>query len=196
MRIRTTPISPFGRKCLVLAHEAGLRLEVVETTLGEPALTRDNPLGKVPVLLTDEGEAIFDSPVICAYLDALHDGPKLVPPSGMPRFRALRREALADGIADAVVLVRLETAVRPETLRWHEAVERQLGKVRAGLDALEAEAGGWGDVVDVGHIATACMLAYVDFRLPDLGWRATRPRLAAWSAAFAERPSMVATRAR
>jgi glutathione S-transferase len=200
MKLRLTPTSPYARKCLVLAHEAGIadRIERVAATIGmgtrDDALTADNPLGKVPVLVTDDGEVVYDSPVICEYLDSLNDGRKLIPAAGMERFRALRREALADGIADAAVLARMEIAVRPEALRWPEAAARQRGKVMAGLDALEAEVETFAAAPDVGQIAAACAIAYLDLRFPDEDWRTARPKLAAWYAAFERRPSMVATR--
>src|SRR5215813_1681367 len=101
MKLRYSPASPYVRKCLALAHEAGLagRIERVPTVTADPAsgLAKDNPLGKVPALVLEDGQAIFDSPVICEYLDSLHDGPKLFPPAGAARWTALRHQALADG---------------------------------------------------------------------------------------------------
>src|SRR5262245_57489544 len=116
MKLRFSPASPYVRKCLVLAHEVGIagRLEIVPTVTADPAsgLAKDNPLGKIPALILDNGETLFDSPVICEYLDSLHDGAKLVPSSGTARWTALRRQALADGLLDAALLRRYES-LRP-----------------------------------------------------------------------------------
>jgi glutathione S-transferase len=196
MKLHHNDMSPFVRKVMVLASEAGLaaRIEPVKRmmTPGSPdaALCADNPLGKIPCLVTDDGMALYDSRVICAYLDSLHDGPKMVPQDGAARWTALRREALGDGILDAAINARYETFLRPQELRWAEWILNQKQKVARGLDALEDEdlAG-----VDIGTITVGCALGYLDFRYADEDWRSSRPRLAAWYATFADRPSMAAT---
>ena len=199
MKLHHHVTSPYVRKVMAVAIETGLeaRLEPV-TAMMTPVkpdadLARDNPLGKVPCLVTDEGVALFDSRVICEYLDSLHDGPKMFPPAGPARWSALRRQAQGDGIMDAAVLTRYETFLRPEERRWPEWIEGQKLKFRRALDSLEAEADAFGEAVDIGTITIGCALGYLDFRYQDENWRAARPRLAAWFERLSKRPSMVRT---
>lgn len=197
MKLRFSPASPFVRKVSVTLIETGLedRVERIPTNVWDPAtdITEANPLGKIPTLITDDGEALYDSPVICEYLDGLHDGPKLFPADGPARWRALRLQALGDGMADAGVLTRLEGR-RPEEFQYDKWVERQTAAIFRAMDTLEADADGLaGDEPTIGHIAVGCALGWVDFRLPDLDWRPDRPALAEWFEAFSERPSMVRT---
>ena len=131
--------------------------------------------------------------MICEYLDSLHDGPKMFPPAGPARWRALRRQAEGDGIMDAGVLARYETFLRPEERRWPEWTHGQKLKFRRALDALEVEAEDFGDTVDIGTVTIGCALGYLDFRYGDEDWRATRPMLAGWLERFSERPSMART---
>jgi glutathione S-transferase len=199
VKISFSGASPFVRKCMAVAHEAGLagRVEKVDTKVGpvsiNEAYQHEAPLAKVPALTTDDGVVLYDSRVICEYLDSLHQGPKLFPASGAARWTALRRLALGDGICDAAVLNRYEIALRPEERRWPEWTQGQMRKVRGALDALEAEAGSFGNGVDIGLIAIGCALGYLDFRYPDERWREKRPKLAAWFETFSKRPSMAAT---
>jgi glutathione S-transferase len=199
MKIYHAPASPFVRKCLVAADELGLRdrIEIVAANTSpvsrDPGVAAQNPLGKIPTLVTDDGTTLYDSRVICEYLNGLGNG-GLIPRSGEVRFRVLTEQALADGIMDAAVLARYETFLRPEALRWSEWTEGQLTKVNAGLDALEARAASFDDRVDVGTIAFGCALGYLDFRFASLAWRDSRPNAAAWYEWFAGRESMVATR--
>lgn len=196
MKLLYSPFSPFARKVRIVAHETGLqdRVEVVPTSTEDPAsgLSARNPLNKIPVLETEFGP-LYDSPVICEYLDTLHDGPKLVPAAGADRWRALRWEALADGLMDAALLIRYEITLRPAE-KQHEAwVERQKTKIRKSLDQMEADVAELDGPVTIGAIGAASALGYLDLRFADWGWRETHPRLAAWHAAFAERPSYIAT---
>ena len=197
MQLHYNVASPFVRKVMAVAIETGLhdRLEPATRMMTpikpDPALVRDNPLGKIPCLVTDDGAVLYDSRVICEYLDSLHDGPRMFPAAGPARWTALRRQAEGDGIMDAGVLARYETFVRPEEHRWSEWIEGQKQKFRRALDTLEAEA--LDDTVDIGTIAIGCALGYLDFRYPDEGWRETRPRLEAWFEGFAARPSMART---
>ncbi|WP_395674501.1 glutathione S-transferase [Inquilinus sp.] len=196
MKLLYSPFSPFARKVRVVAHETGLqdRIEVVPTSTEDPAsgLSARNPLNKIPVLETEFGP-LYDSPVICEYLDTLHDGPKLVPETGPARWQALRWQALADGLMDAALLVRYEITLRPAE-KQHEAwSERQKGKIRKALDQMEADSAELDGPLTIGVIAAASALGYLDLRFADWGWRETHPRLAAWHAAFAERPSYIAT---
>lgn len=196
MKLRYSPTSPYVRKVMVTAIESGLdgAIERIATNVWDPEsdIARDNPLGKVPALITDGGEVLFDSPVICEYLDSLHEGVKLVPPAGGARWRALRRQALADGILDAAVLRLLEGKREPaqQSAAW---IERQKAAVERTLDALEDSAAGLGEEITIGHITIAVALGYLDFRYPDDDWRAGRATLAAWYQGFAQRPSMSQT---
>ena len=194
MKLHYSPASPYVRKVMAAAVETGLdeRIELIPTKTHDPdpELARHNPLSKVPALITDGGEKLFDSPVICEYLDSLHDGPKLFPLSGEARWRVLRLQALGDGVLDAAVLCRME-GFRPPELRSAEFVAQQKGKVDSALDALEQEVGGFGDAVTIATITVGCALGYLDFRFSEDDWRAGRPALAAWYADFAKRPSMV-----
>ena len=189
--------SPYARKTLVFAHEAGLapRIEVVhhETspTKRNEHVFAENPLGKVPVLLRPGLSPIFDSDVICAYLDTLHDGRKLIPVNGEARWHALRVQAVAQGLADAGIAVRWETVRRPEALRYSPLRDGYIDKMAASYDWLE-RALDVDDAVHVGHIAVATALSWIEFReLPD--FRKKRPRLSAWLDEFQMRPSMRAT---
>jgi len=193
--------SPYARKALVFAHEAGIadRIEVVhhETspTLRNEQVFAENPLGKVPVLIRPGLPPIFDSDVICAYLDTLHDGRllgrRLIPSEGEARWQALRMQAVAQGLADAGIAVRWETVRRPQELRYPALRDGYVGKLTAGYDWLEREL----DVaspVHVGHIALATTLSWLEFReLPS--FREKRPRLSAWVDGFQARASMRAT---
>ena len=200
MKLYHSPASPFVRKALVAAHETGLaeRIEIVTVALtpveSNAELDEENPLGKIPALILEDGTALFDSPVICEYLDTRHDGPRLFPAGGPERWTALRRQALADGLLDAAILCRYETFLRPAERQWTDWVDGQRAKFRRALDALEGEADSFGDAVDIGTIAAGCAADYLDFRSLDDGWRDTRPRLAGWLEGFVERPSMQATR--
>ena len=187
--------SPYARKALVFVHEAGLadRIEVIhhETspTLRNHEVFALNPLGKVPVLITDEGEAIFDSRVICQYLDALHDGPPLMAPAN--RIAALRWEAMADGLSEAGILARWETVRRPPDLRHPAFAQGQLAKVAEGCAYLEARFFP-AERPGLAEIAIAAALSWLAFReVHDL--RAACPRLWAWCEAFETRPAMRAT---
>lgn len=200
MRLHTNAASPFGRKVKVLAHETGLmdRIEPLNQALTpvspNEAVTAANPLGKIPCLVTDEGEAVYDSRVICELLDSLHGGRRMFPAEGPARWRALTFQALGDGIMDAAVGTRYETFLRPEALRWPDWIAGQKLKVSRALDRLEAEAGRLGDEPDIGLITLGCALGYLDFRYADQPWRPGRPALEAWFARFDARPSMQATR--
>jgi glutathione S-transferase len=199
MKLFYSVTSPFVRKCLVSAHELKLRarLELVPAAAHpinrDPAVVAVNPLGKVPALITDEGAVLIDSRVICEYLNTLGDG-HLIPASGAARFRVLADQALADGILDAAVLTRYETAVRPESLRWDAWIRGQLDKVTCALAELERRAGALAGRIDVGTIAIGCALGYLDFRYASMSWRDQHPAAAAWYAEFAQRESMATTR--
>ncbi len=197
MQLYFNPASPYVRKVRVTAHELGLngRMELTSVTLTpvspHEAVRSSNPLGKIPTLITDDGTALYDSPVICEYLDALAGGNRIFPAAGTARWTALRRQALADGIMDAAVLTRYEQASRPKELRWEAWVDGQLLKIRTALDALDHES--LEGAFDIGAISIACALGYLDLRFAGESWRARRPRLGAWLATISQRPSLVAT---
>ena len=198
MKLRYSPTSPYVRKVSVTAIELGLagRIEHIPTDTqgGDPGITEHNPLGKVPALVLDDGGVLYDSPVICEYLDGLHDGPRTFPAEGPERWTALRQQALGDGILDAAILRMIETLRRPETLRWQGWIDHQAAKVVRAVDQFEAEAaelpGGLAGPLTIGAIAAGCALGYLDFRAPELEWRAGRAELAAWYEEFSQRPSM------
>ena len=196
MKLFYSETSPFVRKVMVLIHEAaisGITLEPVAGHAVEPGTmpVDQNPLGKIPTLVTDDGQVIFDSRVICQWLDAQHGGARLYP-EAPARWDVLRREALADGLLDAALLARYENALRPEALRWADWTRGQMGKIDAALDEMERDCASFAGV-DAGTIATACALGYLDFRFPDLDWRRARPQLAAWFREFSGRESMRAS---
>ena len=199
MKLYANKASPFARKVRILVRETGLagRVEEAETAVSPIAanetLARDNPLVKIPALVTDSGETLFDSRVICEYLDTLHTGRKFFPASGPQRFTALRFQSLTDGILDAAVLCRYETAVRPEPLRWKEWIEGQKRKIFGGLAVLEAEADSWADEFNIGQVGAACVLGYLDFRFADWDWRRSHPQLKGWFERVSARPSVAAT---
>jgi glutathione S-transferase len=198
MKLHWSPRSPYVRKVMIVAHELGLmdRIETVRTVVGGTtphlALMQVNPLGKIPTLMLEDGTALYDSPVICEYLDTLHDGPKLFPPWS-ERLIALRQLALGDGMLDialAWVGERFRSTERqsaPHMALWE-------AKLRACVDSLEIET----DALDagaltIGHIGIGVALSYLDFRFDGLRWRDGHERLAAWHATFDARPSVVAT---
>ncbi|MGR4869334.1 glutathione S-transferase [Variovorax sp. LARHSF232] len=198
MQIFYSPASPFVRKCMVVAHELGVadRIEKLPSAAGpvkrDASILPKNPLGQVPTFLTDDGQVLFDSRVICEYLDTAHDG-HLFPAGGAARWARLTELSLADGMTSAALLARYETMLRPEALRWSDWTDGQLDKVRTGLEWLEAAAPSFGDRVDIGTIAFGCALGYMDFRFPSVDWRAQAPSSAKWFATFNQRPSMQAT---
>jgi len=199
MKIYGDLISPFVRMTIVTAHEVGLgaRVEhIVENTNPaqvNPRLARLSPVGKIPILETDHGHGLYDSRVIIEYLCHTAGNSTLIPDDGVKRFRVLTLQALGQGMADAAVAYRYETAARPKGLQWQDWMDRTLTRINAGLDDVEAN---WMDSlaeVNAGAIAVGVTLSYVDFRMGDFGWRNTRPKLASWHEGFSKRDSMVKT---
>ncbi|MBC7779017.1 MAG: glutathione S-transferase, partial [Proteobacteria bacterium] len=199
MKLYFNAASPFVRKVRLLVREAGLeaRVEEIATAVSplkvNEDLARANPLMKIPTLVTDDGQALFDSPVICEYLDSFNSGRKLFPGPGAARWSALRQQAIADGILDAAILVRYELAFCPKELHWPEWMDGQRIKWHQGLDVLEHDAAAFAGEPTIGTLAIAAALGWLDFRFGDDDWRASRPALAAWFAHFSERASMQAT---
>ena len=198
MKIFFSPFSPYVRKCLVTAHELGLhdRVQLLPSNANpvqrDPEIIASNPLGKVPTFFTDDGAVLYDSRVICEYLNELGQG-ALFPRSGEARWNTLTLQALGDGILDGALLARYEDVARPEPLRWPEWRAGQLDKAETSLAHLAAHpaliASGR---VDIGTLTVACALWYLDLRFADLGWRDRHPAVAAWYAGFSQRPSMQA----
>ncbi len=194
MILRSAPASPFGRKTKIAALLLGLPVTVVDadTINPEDSLRRENPLGKIPTLVLDDGTTLFDSSVIVGYLDATAGGNRLIPGETGPRFNALRLEALADGLCDAALLQVYEGRFRAADKQDAAWLAHQAGKVARALAALEASPPE--GPVTVGHVALACALGYLDLRFEGT-WRADHPKLVAWLEAFtADVPAFEATR--
>lgn len=199
MKLHYSPASPYARKVLMCAVELGLRdqIEVVPVTVSptapNAAVARHNPLMKVPTLERDAGAPLFDSAVICEYLDVLGKG-ALFPREGERRWEALRLQALADGVMDASLLLRYETFARPEPLRWSEWIEGQRLKIAQALDYLDAQNRDPGQPLHIGDITIACALGYLDLRFAEQKWLDGRANLAHWLDAIAKRESFRSTR--
>lgn len=199
MKLHWSPRSPYARKVMVFAHETGLagRIEKVPTLVSMTApnreLMRVNPLAKIPTLITNDGMALYDSSVICEYLDTLHAGEKLFPADPGRRWPALRWQALGNNMLDNLVPWRNER-LRPQAQQSPETIAAFDLKIRNAVASLDTEA----DALDrtalgIGHVVIAVALGYIDFRFPDLAWRQGGRRIAAWYETFARRPSMQAT---
>jgi glutathione S-transferase len=197
MKLHWSPRSPFVRKVMIFAHETGLidRLICVRTVAAmkapNAALLPDNPLGKIPTLVLDNGTSLYDSRVICEYLDSLHGGSRLFPEDASARWTALRQQALGDGFMDFLLLWRHE---RERSEPAHDLLDAFATKYHAALAALQGEASALSRMpFGIGHIAIGCALSYLDFRFADLDWRAGHPLIADWHASFSTRPSVRAT---
>jgi glutathione S-transferase len=181
MKLAYSPASPYVRKVMACAIARGIAGKIEKWTIGttDPALLTVNPLSKVPSLLTDDGVALFDSPVICEYLDSLGTAPKLFPPAGPARWTALRQEALGDGIMDASQPRRREIGL-PQDEGRTQYIALQRGKVERSVAVLEAEADKLGALTTIGEITIGCALGYLDFRFAKEPWRPGHPKLTAW----------------
>ncbi len=196
MKLRYSPVSPFVRKVMITAIETGLadRIEHIPANVWAPDtdIGADNPVGKVPALITEGGEILYDSTVICEYLDSLHDGAKLFPATGGERWRALRLNALGDGMLETGIRRLLEYRLFGDSVRqsWVDRANTTLVRCFASL---ENEV----DILDgpetIGRICIGCTLGWLDFRFDDLGWRDSCPGLADWYAGYSASPAMVQT---
>ena len=198
LTLRTSFGSPFGRKPRIAISLLGIeeQIKVESASTQDPAdpVRKQNPLGKVPVLVLEDGTALFDSPVILEYLDMLAGGGRIIPKDPKARFDALRLQALADGILDASVLIVYEGRYRLAEKHEQKWLDLQTGKVERGLAALEAGPPRLDETPNVGQITVACALGYRDFRF-DGHWRKNHPRLVDWLDAFAARvPAFNATK--
>lgn len=196
MQLYHAAVSPFARKVRVLVREKGLlgRVEEISVNpLGNPKeLQAVNPLGKIPALVLSDGCALFDSPVICEYLDTISGAPRFLPKEGERRWQVLRLQALADGMMDAAVAMVYENR-RPDAQRSPEWQQRRSEGILRSVTLLEAQASQLAPPAHLGSIAVACALGYLDFRLPELDWRRDHPRLAAQYLALSALPGMQAT---
>ena len=198
MKLRYSATSPYVRKVTMTIIECGLedRVERVVTNAWaeDTDLPTDNPLGKVPALILEDGTTLFDSRVICEYLDSLHGGTRLFPADGPARWRALRLQAIGDGLNDAAVARRLEI-MRAEGERSDKWINRQAAAMTRALDALEGEAESLAQEFTIGSLAVMSALGYLDLRFAEDSWRDGRPRLTAWFDQMANRPSFRTTAA-
>lgn len=198
MKLRYSSTSPYVRKVMVTALETGQAdaIEMIATNPWAPDtdLVKDNPISQIPALQTDDGQWLYDSWVICEYLDSRHSGPKLTPESGDARFKVMTVHSLANGTMNAGIQ-RLLDGRRPENERSPGWVKRQLGTMARGLDALDAETDGGAldGELNMAQIAAGCMIGWFDFRFADDDWRATRPGLADFYDTLSNRPSFLET---
>jgi glutathione S-transferase len=197
MELKFSPLSPYVRKVTVTAHELGIadriRLTKVNTREEPEKIAPFNPLGKIPALITGTGAVLFDSPVICEYLDAEFGQHRLLPASGAHRWEILTRAALADGMMDAALLVRNER-IRTAGLQSPDWISFQLRKVTAGLDHMEQATGTADEALDLGKIALACALGYMPLRIEELEGLSKWPRLKSWYEALSQRDSFRLTK--
>ena len=196
MKLYYSPTSPYVRKVNVCAIELGLdkEIELISTNPWEAdqKLLINNPLSKIPTLIMDDGMELYDSPVICEYLDSISGQPTLIPAKGSERWQALKLEALGDGILDAAVLRFLERK-RPAVQQSKDWDTMQKDSILRSLQYLENDISSWSANLTIGQIAIACALGYLDFRFADEEWRQAQPILAKWYEGFVERGSMQAT---
>lgn len=199
LKLHWSQVSPYVRKVMICAHETGTvdRIELIKSKVGVTYanldLMRDNPLGKVPALVTEDGMTLFDSVVICEYLESIGTPIGLFPKEGAARWDALRWHAIGNGMSDAMILCFREL-LRGEEQQLPELVALLKLKIRTCIPVLDAEVGRVGaQPLHIGHIAAGTALAYVDFRFPEIVWRDDHPALAAWYQGFAARPSALAT---
>ena len=195
MKLYFANTSPYARKARIAIHELGLQDEVEQVFQNpfeeSPDLLAANPLKRVPCLITDDEQAIYDSPVICAYLDSFKDAPRLIP-SKSERWSILTGEALADGILDAAYAIVMERR-RPEIEQSSSWLERWEAGVRRGVGAVNSDIANFEGEISMAQIGLGAALGYLDFRLPDLDWRGDNPVIAQWYAEFSARPSMIET---
>ena len=195
MKLYYSPTSPFVRKVNVFAIETGLdkQIEWVRTNpwQAEDILTAVNPLSKIPALMKEDGNVIYDSRVICEYLDTLHQGEKMHP-GNEDRWEVLRLQALADGILESGILRFLETK-RPQEKQSIDWDNTQKDSVVRGLDYLESTVPEWGEKLNIGVISIACVLGWLDFRFSHEDWRSERSNLSRWFDVFSKRESIMKT---
>jgi glutathione S-transferase len=194
MKLAHSAASPYVRKVNACAIKRGIDKQVERLKIGttDPALLQYNPLSKVPTLIADDGTCLYDSPVICEYLDSVGSAPKLFPPPGPARWKALQQQALGDGILDATQPRRRELTL-PQDDGRKSYIALQQGKVKQALDTLEKDADKLGDLTTIGEITIGCALGYLDFRYANEPWRPGHPKLAAWYERVVKMPPLAET---
>ena len=199
IRLLGSLTSPYVRKVRIVMAEKRIdyHLELEDVWAPDTRIQEANPLGKVPCLIMEDGGAVFDSRVICEYLDGMTPVAKLIPPSGRERAEVRTWEALADGVIDAAILARLEQTQRPPEQQSPKWIDRQMGKVHAGVAAMSSGLGdkAWcnGQAYSLADIAIGCALGYIDFRFASIDWRGDYPNLGRHYEKLAARPSFVDT---
>jgi glutathione S-transferase len=204
MKLMYSPTSPYVRRVRAVALELGLAdrislepVQVAPVRENEAYAATVNPLRKIPALLLDDGSVLIDSTLICAYLDSLAGGDRVIPARAPEHWQVLSQQAIAVGMTDALVLARYEVALRPQELRWPEWLEDQQRRFWSGLAWFErcadAALESRGGACDVSQLALACCLAYADFRFAESGWPVRAPRVSAWYREFMQRSSMSTT---
>jgi glutathione S-transferase len=198
MRLFTRPASPFVRKVRVMARDIGLADQIDEIILASPEemkseMPKYNPLGKIPALILDDDTILYDSKVICEYLDSLHNGEKFFPTELKARWKTLLLQGLADGIGEAIIIAAMNKFNRPEKFIYEPAISFQLEKAERGLLEINGQIADFNKLGKIGPLSVACTIGYIDFRFPDLGWRERNSTLADWYANFCNLPSMRAT---
>lgn len=200
LRLLYAPTSPFVRKVMICAHFAGLdgRIQLLDSAAHpirrDGRIAAHNPLAKVPTLILPDGQALYDSRVICEYLASLGENDHLFPADGSARWQALTWQALGDGLLDAALLARYELTARPAQSQWPAWRDAQLVKVDASLAAIDAQAATFAiQRPTIGEVTAGCALGYLDFRFPETDWRAAHPRAARWFEQFRGLPAMQAT---
>jgi len=199
LRLIASLTSPYVRKVRIVMAEKKIEcaLELEDVWAADTRIHEANPLGKVPCLIMEDGGAVFDSRVIVEYLDTLTPVGRLIPPNGRERVEVRVWEALADGVLDAAILVRLEKTQRPTEQQSQKWIDRQMGKVHHGLAAMSRGLGDkpWcnGNAYTLADIAVGCALGYLDFRFPEIDWRGQYPNLARLGEKLAARPSFIDT---
>jgi glutathione S-transferase len=201
MKLHYAPQSPFARKVRAAAIELGLsdriELEYTEVVPGQPNRIygqSHNPLRKIPALVTDDGATIYDSTVICEYLDAVAGGNIIVPRDGPRRWRVLTHHALAQALCESVILIRYETWLRPEQLRWSGWIDEHWDKIYSGLGWFEENDAELGEPINIAHLALGSLLGYIDFRWPDNEWRHRFTAVSRWFDQLERRPSFLQTK--
>ncbi len=200
LKLLYAPTSPYVRKVVACAHFSGLidQIELLDSAANpvrrDDRIAVHNPLAKVPTLILPDGQSLFDSRVICEYLADLGQNTHLFPAAGPRRWQALGQQALGDGLLDAALLARYEVLARPEQSQWQGWRDAQLVKVNACLQVIEQQAATLAQrEPTIGELTLACALGYLDFRFPELDWRAGRPNAARWEAEVRALPALQST---
>jgi glutathione S-transferase len=200
LKLFYAPTSPYVRKVMVSAALLGLTEQIDKLSSAAHPVNRDqriadfSPLAKVPTAMTDSGQVLFDSRVICAYLDDVDGQHRLFPVTGEAQWTALTWQSVGDGLLDAALLARYETTARPQEVQWTGWIDAQMTKIHACLALIDASAATLSiDTPTIGEITLGCALGYLDFRFASLDWRAQYPSAATWFDAFNATPAMAAT---